>query len=214
MERETIIYKGFKFHRYPNSKKLADQRYFKGWVKIGDQQVKTYLHRFIWQWYNGEVPAGFHIHHADGDFNNNDISNLVCIEGSEHLSEHSKNASEEIKAIRIKTLHENRHKASEWHGSDEGRRWHSEHYHKSIKRDEEAICKECGQTYRKKISRSSFCSTRCKNRYCAAAARNRYKTPETAICEICGTVFKPKPNNAGRFCSRECYQISRKGLQP
>lgn len=46
------------------------------------------LHRVVWEYHNGEIPDGYHIHHRDGDRSNNDISNLELLEGHEHLSGH------------------------------------------------------------------------------------------------------------------------------
>lgn len=44
----------------------------------------VYLHRRIWEQKNGPIPEGFHIHHIDGNKENNDISNLECISKGEH----------------------------------------------------------------------------------------------------------------------------------
>src|SRR5699024_5430833 len=98
-DRETIIYDGYKFHRYKQAKQESDRRYYRGWVDINGKNTKTYLHRYVWEKYNGNVPKGFHIHHIDGNFSNNDISNLECKERSTHLSDHQIHKSERLKEI-------------------------------------------------------------------------------------------------------------------
>ena len=37
------------------------------------------LHRAVWEHHNGKIPNGYHVHHKDGDRNNNDISNLELL---------------------------------------------------------------------------------------------------------------------------------------
>ena len=46
------------------------------------------LHRYIWKLHNGSIPDGYHIHHIDGNKDNNDISNLLCVSCSEHMKLH------------------------------------------------------------------------------------------------------------------------------
>lgn len=212
MEKETVIYKGFKFNRYPEAKRVPDRRYYNGHVKIDGKWYKKRLHVFIWEWNNGKVTPGYHVHHIDGNFNNNELNNLACIKGSEHMSEHNKNVSPELNALRIKVLRDSDLKAREWHKSEAGHEWHKQQFAKSIGSDEITKCKECGNEFQKVTKRSMFCSRRCKNRYIARDARRRYTTKKIAICEVCSKEFKPIPNNAGRFCSNECYQRSRKSL--
>ena len=42
-------------------------------------------YRKIWEEHNNKkIPKGYHIHHVDGDKNNNDPSNLMCVSPEEH----------------------------------------------------------------------------------------------------------------------------------
>ena len=34
--------------------------------------IRKRLHRCVWEYYNGEIPKGYHIHHKDNDKSNND----------------------------------------------------------------------------------------------------------------------------------------------
>lgn len=46
-------------------------------------------YRKIWEKYNNKkIPKGYDIHHIDGNRNNNDIKNLVCVSLQEHLGIH------------------------------------------------------------------------------------------------------------------------------
>ena len=47
------------------------------------------MHRVVWNYFNGEIPEGYQIHHKDLDKNNNDISNLQLLTFSEHAKIHS-----------------------------------------------------------------------------------------------------------------------------
>jgi hypothetical protein len=49
---------------------------------------QIYYHHWIWEQYHGKKPAGMHIHHIDGNRDNNDITNLQMLTNSEHLKLH------------------------------------------------------------------------------------------------------------------------------
>jgi len=42
------------------------------------------IHIEVWEYYNGEIPKGFDIHHIDRDKSNNKLKNLEMIEHAEH----------------------------------------------------------------------------------------------------------------------------------
>ena len=92
MQRETATYNGVKFHRYPQSERDSDRRYFKGWAEIDGKMQKISLHRYIWIVERGPIPKGYHVHHIDGDVDNNTISNLALLLAHEHESFHCQNA--------------------------------------------------------------------------------------------------------------------------
>lgn len=80
---ETVVFNGRRYHRNPDAKQKHRRRYFWGRQGYGSGKKVT-LHAAIWEHYNGPVPAGHLVHHKDGDFLNNDISNLECITPSRH----------------------------------------------------------------------------------------------------------------------------------
>jgi len=57
----------------------------------GNQYGKLqYLHRLVWETYNGEIPEGMEIDHIDADTTNNKLSNLQLLTRRENLSKYTK----------------------------------------------------------------------------------------------------------------------------
>ena len=127
------------------------------------------LHRAVWEFFNGEIPEGYHVHHIDEDRSNNNIENLSLMPGVEHMTMHAQEESRREngrRAIRIAI-----ELAPEWHRSEEGREWHRNHVKKlweKYQEPREVTCTGCGCTY---LTRdighkgSHFCSNNCKARY-------------------------------------------------
>jgi len=46
------------------------------------------IHRACWESYRGPVPAGYDVHHKNGDRRDNHIENLACIPHGEHIRQH------------------------------------------------------------------------------------------------------------------------------
>src|SRR5882757_4871282 len=111
------------------------------------QRKGVRLHRAVWESIHGAIPDGFHIHHVE---HGRDIANLAQI---------------------VPRLEQARIAAASWHGSDEGKRWHSEHYERHIRpvmgRTVEKSCQQCGKHYSviaSKAGESKFCHANCKAR--------------------------------------------------
>ena len=126
------------------------------------------LHRVVWEYYNGVIPKGYHIHHVDGDTYNNEISNLNMVKGSLHLRFTGKKRFKENEEWFNKFHSKGIEKAKEWHKSEQGKEWHSkqakESYAKriAIKKN----CLECGKEYETKhMGRSKYCHNNCKAKY-------------------------------------------------
>jgi hypothetical protein len=126
----------------------------------------------VWAASHGPVPEGHHVHHRDGNRANNAISNLELLHASRHLSEH--NVGRQNPAW-VAAAHRG---AKAWHGSDAGRKWHSEHFAKHLApvfaERAEVVCRICGKTYlaaKVCAGRAMYCSGRCR----AAALRRSRK---------------------------------------
>lgn len=158
------------------------------------------LHRYIWEYYNGEIPKDYDIHHKDHNKFNNEIDNLELLSKVEHLKRHSEEMSEELKEKYRKNLNENaRPKAIEWHKSKEGREWHKKHFEVSLgnRIKQKFICKNCGKEYETLSNGiNKFCSNNCRSAY-------RRKSGVDDIerkCIKCGRSFKVNKYRKTKKC--------------
>lgn len=170
-----------------------------------NSSIKKRMHRYVWEYYNGEVPEGYHIHHIDKDKSNNDISNLEAIPFSTHAKMHSIEKAEIRREAMIENLKENAlPKAVEWHKSDAGKQWHKEHYERTkhkLHPKETMVCDMCGKEYTGKVSAENrFCSNNCKS----AWRRKNGLDNETRICAFCGAEFTTNKYSKVRTCGRSC----------
>ena len=60
-----------------------------GYTVVVHGHKLTRLHRLIYEAAYGPIPPGFAIHHRDGDKQNNDPTNLVPIDPTEHNRMHA-----------------------------------------------------------------------------------------------------------------------------
>lgn len=126
------------------------------------------LHLAVWKYHRGPVPAGYHVHHKNNDRTDNTIGNLECLTVREHLGgRHGKEYGKRARRF----LPVAQTAAAAWHASEEGRRWHSQHYEQHIRPVMElcvpAICEQCGDRYpvsAGRIKQGKFCSPKCKAR--------------------------------------------------
>jgi len=165
VNRETIVWNGRRYNRYPNSPRRSHRVYF---LRSGSS-----LHRDVWISHNGEIPPGHHVHHIDGDTLNNDISNLECVNSSDHFKKHAKQRSAHAKRPeQIELLNRIRVKAAEWHRSPEGRKWHMQHAQNSIVKADRVKwreklplltknCEVCGVEFVTKNNRKILCGSVC-----------------------------------------------------
>ena len=47
------------------------------------------IHRLVYETFIGEVPKGYHVHHKDGNMQNNRVENLIAITEKEHKAIHA-----------------------------------------------------------------------------------------------------------------------------
>ena len=169
------------------------------------------LHRVVWEYHNGEIPNGYHIHHKDADRHNNNLSNLELVLGKEHLQNHA--SKEDRKEISRQSIKKAIAKAPEWHHSEEGRAWHS--MNGKTAWEQRAVntytCIQCGKTFQTKSvygkNVNSFCSNNCKSSYRRASGADNGER----VCPICGKVFVVNKYSRTHTCSRECVLERRWG---
>ena len=95
----------------------------------GDENnVRKRMHVYVWEYFNGPISKGYHIHHIDGDKSNNDIQNLQMLSATEHERLHGKMLTENQRETLRKNMAKATVMAKEWHNSNEGHEWHKKHY--------------------------------------------------------------------------------------
>ena len=201
-DRKTAYFDGYKFRR--DSKTgyyLANKPTYQG--------KRERLHCYVWRYFNGPVPEGFHIHHKDENKYHNDIDNLACVPVSEHTSYHSKKHLDGHREEAVRWMDKIRPLASQWHKSQEGREWHSKHSTEEFKtmQKREYVCQFCGKKFMSLPigPEHKFCSNNCKS----GARRKSGVDNETRTCVICGKEFSTNKYSKQKCCSRECGAIIR-----
>lgn len=202
---ERCYYHGKRWTRYPRAIRDSDRNYYRRNIR----NRTVYLHRYVWEQHNIDIPEGFHIHHIDGNYDNNDISNLQMLTPEEHMRLHFKGWCSDRKKAHLDNV---RPMTKEWHRSEEGREWHRKHARivADNMKPKEATCQLCGEKYMSKLGgtcRSKFCSDRCR-----AEARRRSGVDDVQyICVGCGCSFlKSKYSSIPKYCSRKCFGECRK----
>lgn len=77
-----IEYKGVIWTRYPDSSRRTLRAYY--YHHFGWKDTPRALHREIYSDFVGKIPKGFHVHHIDGNTENNSPSNLQALPPEEH----------------------------------------------------------------------------------------------------------------------------------
>lgn len=201
-DKTIAFFDGYKFRK---DKKTG---YFLSTKKM-DSGKRERLHTYLWRFYNGSIPEGYHIHHVDKDKNNNNIENLTCIPSSTHLSFHSKERAVTEHDKIIANLSENAlPKAIEWHKSGQGRDWHKKHYNEMKDKlyvMQEYVCLTCGKCFKSTNTGSKFCCNSCKSEY----RRKSGVDNETRICQWCGKEYVTNKYSKSETCSAKCRNFLR-----
>ena len=154
------------------------------------------LHRQVWIDANGDIPQGHHIHHIDHDQDNNDISNLQCIEAGTHQRLHGHLQKDEVQA-----------KLKEWRESDEGKATLRENAVKMRERTPERklACKHCKKSFVTKSSTAIYCGQDC--------ADHTHIGKIKKSCPVCKKTFWTKKHSYKevKTCSGSCGWVLRRG---
>lgn len=209
-----IEFDGQIYKLWPQSKNKSLASYFRCFKRnLG----VDYLHRKVWEKYNGSIPDGFEVHHKDEDTLNNDIKNLELVTLEFHRSIHRKESVK--RGLEMKKnghLDRIREMAKEWHSSQDGSIWHKEHGKKIFGKENrfkvKMKCIVCDSEYESdsivavKNGGSKFCSNNCKSEHRRRSGVDDVKE----VCEICGVVFIKNKYSKKRLCSRTCSGVYRR----
>lgn len=97
--------------------------------------------------------------------------------------------------------------AREWHGTEEGRAWHSKHGIQAYAQRElkKYTCNHCAAQFETKDTKAQYCSNRCR----AAARRARGVDDVIKSCEECSNLFTSNRYDRALYCSRRCARRAR-----
>ena len=161
------------------------------------------MHVYVWEYFNGKVPRGCHIHHIDGDKSNNVIENLQILNASDHEKMHAESETEKQKYWKQNFVENVSKKSKEWHSSEEGHNWHKAHYERmkdKLHQKRKFKCQVCGKEFESTQAISKFCSNNCKT-------KNRKMKGVDNIevsCCVCGEKFIKNKYSKTQTCSKEC----------
>lgn len=192
-----LVLDGLKYYRKPS-----------GYYKCGYEYGGAYYHRALWEKHYGPIPEGYHVHHLDHDRENNDISNYALLPASAHMRLHARKRLKEGTLPRLSD--EARKKGNAWHGTEEGRRWHSEHAARSAAAMSPVTrtCARCGVEF---ASRSRSAGPVYCRPYCRHAARlARGVDDETRQCPQCGVEFSVNKYRKKVYCTMACMGLARR----
>ena len=155
------------------------------------------LHRDVWAYFNGEIPAGnYEIHHIDWNKTNNDISNLQLVTQSEHGKIHTAHLrNPDIQCATCGKVFHPRQSTQKYC---------------SVKCAKNAItlprknCPICGKSFHPKTRTTKFCSKSCASK---SSYSKKRKPPNERICPICGEKFYS--SYAKVYCSCFCAKKAR-----
>lgn len=173
-----------------------------------DSHGPTNLHRAVWSFHHGPIPAGHDIHHLDGDPFNNDLANLALMERSEHRRGHTleRIASGDLLPPSDHALQ----RAAEWHRSPDGLQWHSEHGKRTWAHRAPKLCQcgHCGQQFESiKTAGAKWCSQRCKldaRTKANGGIPRAEREPVRCVCQECGQSFLSVAVTPALYCHQNC----------
>ena len=190
-------------HQIHFGKKFYQDKKTKYWISCCYPRVRA--HRWVWENHYGSILKGFHVHHKDENKSNNDIRNLSLLKASDHLSLHMQ--TQERKRFSKDLCDKIRPLTKEWHGSDEGLKWHKKHgidtWNNRISFS--VKCSECSKSFDTKVFHHGFCSNSCKSR----SRRKSGIDNEERICHICQNQFTVNKYAKSICCSKKCGGVFR-----
>lgn len=190
-----VVFNGKTYYLYPGEKYYSRGRAVRGGV--------TRLHREVWEFYRGPIPAGHHVHHQPGaSMATIDIGDLECLTAAAHRRFHAEHYV--TTPAQLAHLENIRPLTKAWHSSPEGREKHREIGALAYAgfTPTPKPCEQCGQEFdpRKIGNLDRFCSNACKSAFRRASGVDN----ETRVCVECGESFVANRYSKKRSCSRSC----------
>lgn len=183
----------------------------RGWY----QTPYSTIHRDVWTFHNGAIPAGKEIHHIDGDKANNQIENLQCVTRAEHIRLHHPHKVYECvckfcgKTFTAKTERKRCDEClTEMKRRSELKKAAAQ-IPKPPKPPRTRICVVCGKEFKLKPTQSMNHGKKTCSKECSRKLRFIL---DDRICPICGNSFHPK-HAKQRYCSPRCGQLAKGGAQ-
>lgn len=162
-EKETIMYKGKNYTRYPESPKKHLREYY--WHHGKWKEPPVSLHVQIWKDTYGDIPNGYVIHHIDGNPDNNNIDNLECVSQKEHMAKH--------------------YSDKEWSGAIRIALSEGQLRRPMLK----YVCKNCNKEFESRRSHNVlFCSDKCGQQW--RTKNGTSKSSYEKVCKKCQKRFK------------------------
>lgn len=187
-------FNGKDYHLYPG------ERYFTRGTKK--------LHREVWKCHNGEIEIGYNIHHINGISTDNRIENLEKLKSKIHLGKHQKEKLESNQEYKNRFISLGIEASKEWHKSERGLKWHSEHaikikfgYNRNYGIRQ---CDVCGVSFNATYHTHRFCSNSCKSKYRIISGMDNIQRS----CIICGNDFTTNKYLKVKTCSKNCANTS------
>ena len=154
------------------------------------------LHRFIWTYFNGEIPEGYDVHHRDFNHDNNDISNLELVTKDAHKKIHA--AVKSTRRPDKKSTFTCAVCGREYEAANRGNNAYCSAECKKKSHLKTRTCEICGNEFSATIGSSQkFCSESCYHQY--------RQQREIKKCPVCGKEFKIHPSRKKIYCSTKCF---------
>jgi hypothetical protein len=184
-------FNGIRFYRKPS-----------GYYKADHARGGAYMHRYVWEFHNGPIPPGHHVHHKNHLRADNRIENLELEAALDHHKLHAGLQDKDLLREHMLTvLHP---LAAKWHGSEEGKRFHSAlgEYTWKVKPKAAYTCTHCGGEFEAYVGvqKAGFCSAKCQS----AARRASGVDDITAQCARCSAEFTKNKYAKTLHCSKSC----------
>ena len=178
-----VVFDGLKFRKTNNNKYKTDDM----------------LHRYIYRYYNGEIPPGFEIHHIDNNPENNDISNLACLTKAEHTKVHFETNTGRFARREMTCEMCGQKFIARYHGNNRFCSEKCKQMARRIECREIRICAYCGKPFEiENYEKVTHCSVACER-------KDRHKNAyEEKICPVCGKKFTVKKKFHQKYCSTKC----------